>query len=115
MRSPESAVAAALDLRAHGVLVGCFRPPSVPDGVSRLRVTARADLAGEDLFQAARLVARTAAAHEPASHADTVEGPRAGDAPSPARGFPSVAAVEGVQGPVPPSPLGAVPPHGDDD
>ena len=24
--------------------VGCFRPPSVPDGVSRLRLTARADL-----------------------------------------------------------------------
>ncbi|GGM90481.1 8-amino-7-oxononanoate synthase [Terrabacter tumescens] len=115
MRSPESAVAAALDLRAHGVLVGCFRPPSVPDGVSRLRVTARADLAGEDLFQAARLVARTVATHEAPSRPDTVEGPRAGDAPSPARGLPSVAAVEGVQGPVPPSPLGAVPPHGDDD
>jgi 8-amino-7-oxononanoate synthase len=115
MSSPESAVAAALDLRAQGVLVGCFRPPSVPDGVSRLRVTARADLAGEDLFQAARLVAHAAAAHGAVSGADTVEGPRAGDAPSPARGLPSVAAVEGVQGPVPTSPLGAVPPHGDDD
>ena len=61
MPSPESAVAACLDLRAQGVLVGCFRPPSVPDGVSRLRVTARADLAGDDLLQAARLVARVAA------------------------------------------------------
>ncbi len=29
--------------------VGCFRPPSVPDGVSRLRLTARADLTDADL------------------------------------------------------------------
>ena len=27
-----------------GLAVGCFRPPSVPDGISRLRLTARADL-----------------------------------------------------------------------
>ncbi|GAA2745749.1 8-amino-7-oxononanoate synthase [Terrabacter aerolatus] len=115
MPSTEGAVAAALDLRAQGVLVGCFRPPSVPDGVSRLRITARADLAGEDLFHAARLVARTAAAHGAPPRPDTVEGPRAGDAPSPVRGLPSVAAVEGVQGPVPATPLGAASPRGDDD
>ncbi|MBB2890733.1 8-amino-7-oxononanoate synthase [Flexivirga oryzae] len=41
---PATAVAAREALRANGVLVGCFRPPSVPDGVSRLRITARADL-----------------------------------------------------------------------
>ena len=98
-RPPTAPVAAALDLRAQGVLVGCFRPPSVPDGVSRLRVTARADLDGEDLFQAARIVARTAALHGAPARPDTVEGPRPGDAPSPARGLPSVAAVEGTQGP----------------
>jgi 8-amino-7-oxononanoate synthase len=115
MPSPESAVAAALDLRDQGVLVGCFRPPSVPDGVSRLRITARADLAGDDLYQAARLVARAAAIHGGPPVAGTVGGPRAGDAPSPVRGLPSVAAVEGTQGPVPPSPLASIPPHGDDD
>ena len=38
----------------HGVRVGCFRPPSVPDGVSRLRLTARADLTDADLHTLAR-------------------------------------------------------------
>ncbi|GAA6524713.1 dethiobiotin synthase [Intrasporangium sp. DVR] len=63
MPSPEVAVAACLDLRERGVLVGCFRPPSVPDGISRLRVTARADLSPTDVEQAANLVAEVAAAH----------------------------------------------------
>lgn len=39
---PERAVRLAAQLEAHGILVGCFRPPSVPDGVSRLRLTASA-------------------------------------------------------------------------
>ena len=99
MPSPAAAVAAALRLREQGVLVGCFRPPSVPDGVSRLRVTARADLAGDDLAQAARLLARA------------VERSRADDAPSPARGLPRVAAIEGVMEPAPVSPLRLLPPH----
>ncbi|CAM3940916.1 8-amino-7-oxononanoate synthase [Nocardiopsis rhodophaea] len=42
--SPEQAVAWARRCRDAGVRVGCFRPPSVPDGRSRLRLTARADL-----------------------------------------------------------------------
>ncbi|HKA70143.1 MAG TPA: 8-amino-7-oxononanoate synthase, partial [Actinomycetes bacterium] len=42
--APDRAVAAAACCAEHGIWVGCFRPPSVPDGVSRLRVTARADL-----------------------------------------------------------------------
>ncbi|OFE16731.1 8-amino-7-oxononanoate synthase [Humibacillus sp. DSM 29435] len=57
MSTPDAAVAACLDLRARGVLVGCFRPPSVPDGVSRLRVTARADLSPVEVAEAAHLVA----------------------------------------------------------
>ena len=41
---PGRAFEAAARLRADGIRVGCFRPPSEPDGVSRLRLTARADL-----------------------------------------------------------------------
>ncbi|MBZ5869560.1 8-amino-7-oxononanoate synthase, partial [Escherichia coli] len=40
--SAEQAQILAERLRAAAVLVGCFRPPSVPDGISRLRFTARA-------------------------------------------------------------------------
>jgi 8-amino-7-oxononanoate synthase len=49
MGSPAAAVASAARLLERGVRVGCFRPPSVPDGVSRLRLTARADLTETDL------------------------------------------------------------------
>ena len=31
-----------------GVDVGCFRPPSVPDGIARLRMTGHADLSPSD-------------------------------------------------------------------
>ena len=41
---PHKAVAAAPACRERGVLVGCFRPPSVEPGTSRLRLTVRADL-----------------------------------------------------------------------
>ena len=47
--SPEAAVRWAADCRAAGLAVGCFRPPSVPDGISRLRLTARADLTEEQI------------------------------------------------------------------
>ncbi len=44
MPSASVAVAAQASALAQGVRVGCFRPPSVPDGVSRLRVTVNAGL-----------------------------------------------------------------------
>jgi len=47
--APDAAVAAAEHCLARGVRVGCFRPPSVPDGMSRLRVTSRADLSGFEI------------------------------------------------------------------
>lgn len=43
MPSPTAAVEAAETLRERGVLVGCFRPPSVPDRIARLRLTCHAD------------------------------------------------------------------------
>ncbi|MFC5905967.1 8-amino-7-oxononanoate synthase [Streptacidiphilus monticola] len=47
--SPEAAVAWAAACRDAGLAVGCFRPPSVPDGISRLRLTARGDLTGRQI------------------------------------------------------------------
>lgn len=47
------AVAARDNLLARGVLVGVFRPPSVPAGGSRLRITARADLTPADIERVA--------------------------------------------------------------
>ncbi|MEU3983320.1 8-amino-7-oxononanoate synthase [Streptomyces sp. NPDC026672] len=57
--SPEGAVRWAADCRAAGLAVGCFRPPSVPDGVSRLRLTARADLSGAEVERAVRVIGET--------------------------------------------------------
>ena len=57
--SPEDAVRWAAECRAAGLTVGCFRPPSVPDGISRLRLTARADLTGEQIERAVRLIGET--------------------------------------------------------
>ncbi|MGA4843381.1 8-amino-7-oxononanoate synthase [Streptomyces sp. G45] len=58
--SPDAAVRWAADCREAGLAVGCFRPPSVPDGVSRLRLTARADLGEAQLAEAVRVISRTA-------------------------------------------------------
>ncbi|WP_121710380.1 8-amino-7-oxononanoate synthase [Streptomyces sp. E5N91] len=57
--SPEEAVRWAADCRAAGLSVGCFRPPSVPDGISRLRLTARGDLSREQIERAVRVIGET--------------------------------------------------------
>jgi 8-amino-7-oxononanoate synthase len=57
--SPEEAVQWAADCRTAGIAVGCFRPPSVPDGISRLRLTARADLSGAQIERAVRVIGET--------------------------------------------------------
>lgn len=46
---PEVAFAAAGRCLERGLRVGCFRPPSVPAGTSRLRLTARANLTPDEL------------------------------------------------------------------
>ncbi|MEU8519055.1 8-amino-7-oxononanoate synthase [Streptomyces sp. NBC_01216] len=58
--SPEAALAWAADCREQDLAVGCFRPPSVPDGISRLRLTARADLSDAEIDRAVATVLRTA-------------------------------------------------------
>lgn len=60
--SPEEAVAWAARCAERGVRVGCFRPPSVPDGVSRLRLTARADLTDADVDTCIEVITATAPA-----------------------------------------------------
>ncbi|MDX3579902.1 8-amino-7-oxononanoate synthase [Streptomyces sp. FL07-04A] len=57
--SPEEALQWAADCRTAGLAVGCFRPPSVPDGISRLRLTARADLSGAEVERAVRVIGGT--------------------------------------------------------
>ena len=54
--NPEVAVAAAAACLDRGVRVGCFRPPTVPEGTSRLRLTARASLSPQDLELARRVL-----------------------------------------------------------
>ncbi|MFD4468960.1 8-amino-7-oxononanoate synthase [Rhodococcus sp. NPDC058505] len=46
---PQVAYDASLACLDRGLQVGCFRPPSVPAGTSRLRLTARANLTDPDL------------------------------------------------------------------
>ncbi len=43
---------------ACGLRIGCFRPPSTPDGVSRLRLTAHAHHTDEELAVAAAVLRR---------------------------------------------------------
>ncbi|MBF6168402.1 8-amino-7-oxononanoate synthase [Streptomyces gardneri] len=47
---------AAQACRARGLDVGCFRPPTVPEGTSRLRLTARANLTPIELDSIAKVL-----------------------------------------------------------
>ncbi|MER6916998.1 8-amino-7-oxononanoate synthase [Streptomyces sp. NPDC000594] len=98
VRAPSAgeAVAWAARCRAEGLAVGCFRPPSVPDGISRLRLTARADLTGRQIADALATVEATAPAG--------ARTPAGATAPAGARTPPERAAAAGSSGP--PSPVG---------
>ncbi|MBT5168251.1 MAG: 8-amino-7-oxononanoate synthase [Opitutales bacterium] len=49
----DAAIQAAETLEELGILVGAVRPPTVPDGTSRLRVSLKADLSEADLARVA--------------------------------------------------------------
>lgn len=59
--APDVALAAAAACLDRGVRVGVFRPPTVPEGTSRLRLTARASLTPAELDLAARVLAEVLA------------------------------------------------------
>lgn len=62
---PEIAFEAAVACLEGGVRVGCFRPPTVPAGTSRLRLTARATLTADEMTLARRVLAEVLATARP--------------------------------------------------
>jgi len=45
----DMAVKMAAELEARGILVGAIRPPTVPEGTSRLRISLKANLSEESV------------------------------------------------------------------
>jgi 8-amino-7-oxononanoate synthase len=56
MAGPREALDAQAQCLSYGVRVGCFRPPSTPDGSSRLRITASARLSDADVERAVEVL-----------------------------------------------------------
>jgi 8-amino-7-oxononanoate synthase len=56
MPGPREAVDAVERAAGQGVRIGCFRPPSTPDGISRLRLTAHAHLTDAELDHASTVL-----------------------------------------------------------
>jgi 8-amino-7-oxononanoate synthase len=56
MPGPREAVDAVAQAARQGVRIGCFRPPSTPDGISRLRLTAHAHLTDDEVARATTVI-----------------------------------------------------------
>lgn len=56
MAGPRETIEAQAECARQGIRVGAFRPPSVPDGISRLRITASAGLDDDQLAHACRVL-----------------------------------------------------------
>ena len=63
MATPQQALEAQAAAAAEGVRVGCFRPPSVPDGISRLRITTNAGTSDADWERAENVLAKIVEAY----------------------------------------------------
>lgn len=63
MSSPRVALQAQGECLARRVRVGCFRPPSVPDGISRLRITTNAGVPDDDWQFTTEVLAAVIEAH----------------------------------------------------
>lgn len=63
MPSPYVALRAQAECLEHGMRVGCFRPPSVPDGISRLRITTIAAVPDDDWARTCDVLAKVVEAH----------------------------------------------------
>ncbi len=55
---PDQAVALSTRLREERLFVQAIRPPTVPQGTSRLRITLQATLTDEQLQQAVRVLSK---------------------------------------------------------
>jgi 8-amino-7-oxononanoate synthase len=58
MPGPDEALAGVAAAAEQGLRIGCFRPPSTPDGISRLRLTAHAHHTDEELALAVGVLRR---------------------------------------------------------
>ncbi len=63
MASPTVALAAQAAALAQGIRIGCFRPPSVPDGISRLRITTNAGVSDRDWARASEVLVEIVKEH----------------------------------------------------
>ncbi|TQK72143.1 8-amino-7-oxononanoate synthase [Nocardioides sp. SLBN-35] len=64
MSSPQAAVAAQAAALESGLRVGCFRPPSVPDGISRLRITVTAGVPADRWDRAVAVLVELVKEHQ---------------------------------------------------